>query len=39
VRVIIRVTDRAGNTSTYTAKGSFAPPFDRTLVRMPLLRR
>ncbi|GAB4425320.1 MAG: peptidase [Chloroflexi bacterium OHK40] len=39
VRVIVRVTDRAGNSSYYTAKGTFTPPLDRTLVRLPLLQR
>jgi hypothetical protein len=39
VRVIVRVTDRAGNTSYYTAKGSFQPPFDAVLVGLPLTRR
>jgi hypothetical protein len=39
VRVIVRVTDRAGNTSYFTAKGSFQPPFDSSLLWLPMLRR
>jgi hypothetical protein len=39
VRVIVRVTDRAGNTSYYTAKGTFTPPLDVNLLRLPMLRR
>ena len=39
VRVIVRVTDRAGNTSYFTAKGSFQPPVNRNLIFLPGLRR
>jgi hypothetical protein len=39
VRVIVRVTDRAGNSSYYTAKGTFTPPLDKNLLRLPMLRR
>ncbi len=39
VRIIVRVTDRAGNTSYFTAKGSFQPPVNRNLIFLPGLRR
>jgi len=35
----VRVTDRAGNTSYFTAKGSFQPPVNRNLIFLPGLRR
>jgi len=39
VRVIVRATDRVGNSSYYTARGSFTPPLDRTLLSLPLIRK
>jgi hypothetical protein len=39
VRVIVRVTDAAGNTTYYTARGSFLPPQDEYLTALPLVRR
>jgi hypothetical protein len=38
VRMIVRATDAAGNTSYYTAKGSFNPP-EQLRVFLPTLRR
>ncbi|NJN16657.1 MAG: hypothetical protein HC822_10480 [Oscillochloris sp.] len=40
VRVIVSATDRAGNTSYYTAKGSFQPPSQsQSALYLPLLAR
>jgi hypothetical protein len=38
VRVIVTANDRAGNATTYTAKGTFAPPIGR-LVYAPMIWR
>jgi hypothetical protein len=38
VRLIVSATDRAGNTSYYTAKGSFNPP-EQPRLYMPTIRR
>jgi hypothetical protein len=37
-RVIVTATDKAGNATTYTAKGTFAPPIGRT-VYAPMIWR
>jgi hypothetical protein len=38
VRVIVTASDKAGNATTYTAKGTFAPPIGR-LLYAPMIRR
>lgn len=39
VRIIARATDNAGNSSYYTARGTFLPPVEPNRVRLPFLVR